>query len=241
MLNKINSISFGSTYKVKTSTKIASQTVAFHKFEDYCLKKASTNHNFQTKYEVEAQKEPPYREACVRTLIVPQYLDGDVEAYCKQNGIRFEKTFAHELLNCNAVSKRIEKAPEGFIKVNIEPYKLLELTETQKGNIKYCKNDYYNFFDDEIEFAILSGDEFPTTTLRIEADKISNKELQEHLEAFGKNSLDEDMIRIDFVRKRAFPDIGVFFALRNIGMDKVPVYMDKNTFMIASALDLIKM
>ncbi len=234
-----NAISFTSTYKVHTTSN-KKDLKAFNKFEDLCDKKEE-KFEVYTKYEDKLNKKYPYDWSAVKTLVVPEYMDSEVEAYCANYGIKFDKLYTYKLLEPESVLSRIEKTPEGYIKANINPEKFFELVKNQNGNIKHCKKDYDKHYEDKINLILKSGDKIPATTLKIASQDMSGEELIHHIETYGKNALYDDSLIIDFIQRTDSPDHCVFFGLNDNGMNPIPVYVDKDTFLILAAFDLLNM
>ena len=82
-----------------------------------------------------------------------------------------------------------------------------------------------------------SGDEIPATTLTIH-DPSGNEDLRRYVNRFGADRLNNEQIFIDFNQKTDDPDHCVYFALRDMGIDKIPVYVDSQSYEAGSILGL---
>ena len=106
-----------------------------------------------------------------QTLIVPDYMDRDVEDFCLNNGIKCKKYNTKDLLNPNKIITRVEKVPKGYTKAYIDARRLEELiTFMPHCNVNSCKHTYENDYKDEIDTIIKSGNKFSASTLTIKPD-----------------------------------------------------------------------
>lgn len=234
----INPISFGSTYKVHTSSK-ENELRAFDKFQDLCANK-ERKEDVLTKYEDSICPKYPYHWEATQTLVVPEYMDSEVEAYCKNRGIEFKKLTSYKLMDLDSIEKRIKKAPNDMVKTTVDVEKLEKLLINQDSNLEHCERDFNNFYTKKVDLMLKSGDKFPTTTLHIVPNFSSIEDTLEYIEKFGKENLNDDMISILFSQQTNEPDNCVYFALKDLGMDKIPVYVNKDSYAIGNALGLFE-
>lgn len=233
----INPISFGSTYKIHANSS-SNDLMRFYSFRDLCDKQSEYPGTL-TKYEDKISPIFPYPGEFTQTLIVPDYRDGEVEAYCKRNGIKFYKKYtSSELLDINTIGKRIKKAPKDMVKVKVDSKKLEQLLSSQTDAISHSKKDYNNYYKEDVDLMIKSADSFPATTLYIIPNDSSKEDMLNYIKHFGAENLNDDMISLLFSQRTDEPDNCVYFGLKDLGMDKIPVYVDKDSYDIGKALKL---
>ena len=219
----LSPISFTSTYKV--SNQKPNTNVRFNAFKNYAdktakseyftytvFKKETTEANFLTKSEPKTQE----------TLIVPDNLDKDVEDFCKSHGIKFEKLYTHDLMDSRKIKSRIQEAPRGYLKVDVDSAKLEEFIKTEKSNIPSLKKDYDNGLNAATRAKLLEGSDFPATILRITPPELYSN----------------DSRVVDFVETDDKTDCYTYFALKDTGLNKIPMYVDNVTYVIGNLFGL---
>ena len=226
----ISPISFSSTYIVN-----GKNPNAFNKFLQYTSdnEKAGTVTRLYN-YRDNSHEGKRYIE---ETLIAPDYMDDDIETYCANNGISYTKLKTEDLLNAKTINQRVKPAKNNYRLVNIYADKLEELASNQNSNIPYCNYEYTTQYHDKIEQMFKSGDAFPTTTLFI-CPKMSNKELKKYVENFEAEKPNDEEVMIDFYQSTNEPDHCVYFGLKDLGMDKIPVYVDDSSYEAGKILGL---
>lgn len=224
----ISQISFGSTYKVKyTSSDKKSDFEKFSKFGEYPVTEGSSM--------ILKDKFKNCDYSAERTLVVPESQDKNVEDYCKKYGIKFEKLTKEDLLNENNVRSRIENAPKGYEKVNLNVEKFEELVNSaEESNVKGCEEDYNKYYKEEMDLMLKSGDTFPTSTLFI--DPNLNDDFDRYVSLYGTKSLKPDISFAQITPNHH--EHCMYFALRDLGMKKVPVYVKKESIHIGKKLGL---
>ena len=220
----VSSISFTSTYKVNNRN-----IRQFSDFQNYvCTKESERGVKAILKDEIiKGKSGTDYRAQ--QTLIVPDYMDLSVEMYCMCKNIKYKKYYTQDLLNPKKIKSRIMEAPEGFRKVNVDVEKLEELAKNQNSNLDHCRSDYNKHYSDGVDTMIKSGDEFPATTLHINSGS-DNEDLRRYVKKFGVKNLNDGQIFIDFDQRTNNPDHCVYFALKDMGMEKVHVYVDNKNY-----------
>ena len=179
-----------------------------------------------------------------QTLIVPDSMDLDVEMYCANRGIKYKKITTGDLLQLESIKSRIEKAPAGYHKVYVDADKLEELSTNQSSNLDYCREMYNKHFSDEVDTIIKSGDKILATTLFINPEEgyfefgKGNKHLKKYVETFGVERLNKDQIGLYFAQRTNQPDHCTYFALRDLGMGKIPVYVNNQNLETGKILGL---
>ena len=230
----ISQVSFAGTYKVNNQNPDS-----FSKFQTYALNKELED---GVKASLKDKIIPrgsfgSFDYKAEQTLIVPDYMDCDVETFCANNGISYKKYDTQDLLNPKSITSRIAYAPKGYRKVNIDVEKLEELAKNQNSNLDHCRSDYDKYYFDSVDTMLRNGDKIPTTTLTIQ-NPSGNEDLRRYVDRFGANRLNDEQIFIDFNQKTDDPDHCVYFALRNVGIDKIPVYVDSQSYEAGSILGL---
>ncbi|MBR1617800.1 hypothetical protein IJ670_06575 [bacterium] len=232
----ITPISFASTYKVNNKNKSA-----FGKFHTYALNKENENGVcaiFNDSLTIKGgRKRSAYEYFAEQTLIVPDYMDDSVENFCYQNGIHYKKISNNELFNKKELLQRVDAPKEGYRKANVDSKKLMELASRQLNNFSHCKHDYDMYYAQSVDTMIKSGEKIPATTLHI-ASYSDNQDLRRYVNNFGVENLNEEQVMLDFVQQTDNPDHCVFFALQDLGMDKIPVYVDEKSYEAGKILGL---
>ena len=232
----ISNISFGSTYKVSSNNNTFEKT---SNFQDYAAEQSFFN-GVHTDLKITTDSKYPYNTEILHTLIVPDEMDSEVEAFCAKQGIKFNKSYNEDLLNVRAISRRIKPAPENMIKVEIDADRLTELMKKQQQNIDYCENVYHKYFKDKVDKMLKTGEEIPATTFCIMPRGNSIEETLEYIDTFGAKNLNHEQLFIGFDQRTQKPDHCVFFALKEMGMKNIPVYVESDTYEIANALGILK-
>ena len=222
----ISKISFGSTYKVKyTSTDSSENFDKFQAFSDYQYK---NNAHMILKDEFKN-----YTYFAERTLVVPDSDDVNVEEYCKNNGIKFTKYTNDELLNKQNVRNRVKEAPKGYVTVDLDVKKFEEvLKEAKHSNVEGCEEDYNKYFKPEMELLLKRGDEFPTSALFLDSNL---SDMERFVKLYGAKNLRPS---IDFAQIGSSHNHCMYFALRDLGMKKVPVYVNEKSYNVGKNLGL---
>ena len=224
-------ISFTSTYKVNNKNK-----EGFEQFQKFAYEQEYED-GTSTLFKDSVGLEYPYNYEAEQTLIVPDYNDSFVESYCAFHNIKFKKYKTDELMDSKAVKSRVQEAPKGFRKVNLNVKKLENLIGNQRSNIDYCENDYRGYYRKEIDTILKSGEDFPATTLYVSPTNGDKEELKTYVNAFGLN-LNSGQVEFDFSQKTDIPDHCIFFALRDLGMEKIPMYVNHSSYVTGKILKL---
>lgn len=230
----VSSVSFTGTYKVNNQNP-----KTFSKFQNYALNKGLED-GVKTILKdriIKRGNHGSFDYMAEQTLIVPDYMDVDVENFCANNGISYKKYDTKDLLNPKTITSRIACAPEEYKKVNVDVKKLEELAKNQSSNLEHCRSDYDKYYSDSVDTMLRSGDDIPATTLRI-LDPSGNNDLRRYVDTFGVEHLNDEQIFIDFSQKTDNPDHCVYFALKDMGIDKIPVYVDSQTLEAGHILGL---
>ena len=244
----ISPVSFKSTYKVNNQNP--NSNVRFNVFRSYAEQMAKSTYFADTIYKKETVKKSffgslPAKEE--ETLIVSDETDKSVEDFCKQNGIKFEKLYAHDLLDTRKIKSRIQEAPRGYKKVDVNVKQLEKLIQSQKSNIPTCKNEYECIYMPAVKATVLEGSDFSATTLRIDpmegyfcSNDFKGDALEKYIKTHGVQNLNNQQTGIYFVNSEDNIDCYTYFLLRDLGMEKIPVYIDDLTYRAGSSLGLFE-
>lgn len=138
-----------------------------------------------------------------------------------------------------AILSRVQKAPEGMIKVNVNAEKLQDLaSQHPESNLKYCEKEYGRYFEEQTNFMLKSGNKFPASTLYINP-MMSKEDAIEYAEKYGAENFNKNSLHIDFAQHTNDPDHCTFFAMKEAGLKNIPVYMNKESYELAEALGLL--
>lgn len=229
----ISPVSFSGTFKV--SNKVQK---SFDFFMDYALLQENKE-GVQVKLHDSMNSKSPYNYKAQLSLIVPDSMDADVEMYCLSRGIKFKKYETADLLNIEKIQSRVLDAPEGFKKVYVDTEKLEELAENQESNLEHCRNDYNKYYKQNAEFMLRDGGKISVPELKITPLYNSGTDgLVRYIETYGIENLNKGQIMLSLHRSTDEPDYCLYFALKDLGMKKIPVYADDETYKAGSALGL---
>lgn len=145
----VSAVSFGSTYKVSTDWK-TENIDAFNKFSEFCNKKCEENDNVRCSVKDSLLTKGLRDYQATKTLIVPDFMDSEIETYCANARIKFTKLTNDQLLNEQSIIDRIEDAPKNMLKVNVNIEELKKYLTTQESNIPHCENNYHKYFKNEV-------------------------------------------------------------------------------------------
>ena len=174
------------------------------------------------------------------TIIAPDSKDNLIETFLANKGIKFNKLDTKELLKKNSIESRIENAPKDMKLVHVDSKKLEELISNQDNNIEYCKSNYDDYYKDCVNLMMKSGDKIPATTLYIMPTGESADDTVNYIKTFGADRLNDNQISFMFNQRTDDPDHCTYFGMKDVGMDKIPVYVDKDSYKVGSALGLFK-
>ncbi|MBQ8635551.1 hypothetical protein IJ425_05310 [bacterium] len=162
----------------------------------------------------------------VGTIIAPDYKDSQVEKFCKANAIPFEKISYVSLIGEDAIINRCvlpEHEEDDKIMVMLDVEKFEDLAASSEfGNIQHCKEMYKQHFSKDAHNMILSGDEIEVPTLYVNAP-------------YGRMSAS-----LIFNQTSDKPNHCLYFAMKNIGMTKVPVAVNQESYEAGMELGLFE-
>ena len=237
----VSPISFTSTYKVNNYNR---DFGAFSEFQHYAYEKENVNENVNTvlkdkiieKYNSDGYK---FEYKAELTLDVPDYMDSDVETFCANNGIEYKKYSYNDTERLSKMYTKIEPAPQGYQTVYIDVEKLDELLKNQDSNYEHCRNNYDEYFSKNIDLMIKCDDKIPASTLAIYSPS-GNNELRNYVKLFDTENLNENQVAIYFVQQSDNPDHCIYFAFKDLGAEKIPVYVNKDSYEAGKILKLFK-
>lgn len=179
------------------------------------------------------------------TIVAPDAFDKHIEIFCKNAGIKFTRLNQKELLRPENIIGRTTKPKrndETTKIVLVDAQKLDELSKKQTiGNFHHVEKDYENYFKQDADFSVKSGDEIIVPTLVLSSDTAGGiKGAIEYVENFGAENLNDNSIFIDLIQMTDDPDHCTYFALKNIGMKKIPVCVDEKTFELGDKMGLFE-
>lgn len=230
----INSISFGSTFRViSRGENLSNKLKNNYKFEDFAREK-----------DISVRTEQNYDKngfSITTTVISPDNYDGLIENYCILNGIKYKKFDTAELLSLQSVKKRIKKAPKGHVVAFIDYDKLFKLSENQLSNIRYCKKIYDSYKDlkEQTDFNLKSGKQITPSTLYV--NSLGNlDDTLNYIKKYGVNNLNTGSIYLDIAQKTSEPDHCMFEAMHQAGLNEIPVYVNKYSYKLCQTLGILK-
>ena len=239
----ISNISFLGTYKVNSKAQDSIQK--FNSFSHYAISKSNPKRGLYTYFKdgfgIHPRNSFGHWEEL--TLIVPDRMNADVEKFCTDKGIKFKKLENSYLLSPKTIKKRIIPAPEGYTLVDVDVEKLEKLAKNQDSNLEYCQNCYDNFTKRYADFTLKKGNKFFTAALSING-RCGAENLIDYIEKFGIKNFDNDQILVKLARIKISgetypsPNDSLYFALKNLGMKKVPIYVDQESLAIGQKLGL---
>ena len=179
------------------------------------------------------------------TIVSPDEYDNRIEAFCKYAGIKFTKLNQDELLDPNNIIKRTvkpERTNDSIKIVLADVEKLDKLVQKQTvGNYSHVEKDYNRYFKNDADFNLKSGEDIVAPTLVFNPNMAGGiRGAIEYVEKFGADSLNDDSLFVDFVQMTNEPDHCMYFAMKNIGMKKIPVCVDERTRELGEKMGLFE-
>ncbi len=220
----INSVSFGSTYKVNLSENKGNIT-NYYSVMDYCdTMDVPHQQSFTRSFEESSN-----------TIIAPDKMDKYLETYMINKGINFHKLDSERLMNPIFIKSRVKSAPKGKYKVDLDVERFEELIKRTESNYEHCKSNYDNYYKETLDTAIKSGNMIPAVTMSL-IPIISD--MPDFIKRYGTELIDENMLSVDFNMSEFTEDSSMYFAMKDAGMKKIPVYVDKDTFKLGEMFKL---
>lgn len=225
MIANLSSTPFTSTYKFKYEANNGVNSGSNHvKVDEFAFK---NNIQYNINYnDVDCSKPNGSEQYATGILKAPDYKDMDVEKFCKLNGIQFEKTPSSPLVSQKAVLSRCVLPQEaGNKKIAFLDVEKFEDASSLSpfGNVEACEDLYVSQCASQIHDVISSGEDIVVPELYI------NEPSSGRLPAsFVFNQTDKE------------PNQCLYFAMKNIGMTKVPVAVDRHTYEVGCEMGLFE-
>lgn len=252
----INPISFGSTYKAYITRSDVQQGKYDHPqltqylddnnisySQEFIDPKTTPTYFNPFKTDKNSQYIPAIDDYAVSqyTVVAPDDKDIDIETILANRGIKFEKISTENLLDKDVILDRIAPAPKGYVLTAVNSEKLEELLEKQNSNCEHCRNDYDNHYKEQTDFLLRSGKELSPQTLSIKylSDDSTPESLKAYVDRFGADKLNPDSLAIWQEQRGDRIDINMYYALKDLGFSRIPVYMDKDSYKNAQTLGLV--
>lgn len=231
----MNSISFGSTYVVKNI-----HPEKFSKFQSMAHFEEDVNPD-KTQFFIESKLEDKKRLlfSTKGTLVAPDNRDSSIESYCAIHGIQYTKHETKDLMNPESIKSRIAEPPKGMKLVEINSKKLEELSRRQDSNLLHCNIDYDNYFKNKLETILKKGDNISVSTLYLTPNGSSDEDFIKYVESWGPDLLNSNQLFICLAQNTDEPDQCMYFALKELGMNKIPVYVNEQTHVLCEKLGLL--
>lgn len=229
----MNSISFGSTYVVTSKNPI-------EKFSKFQALAQEEKESYGAKYFMQTIPVAPRSWYAKMTLVAPDDRDNKIEAYCAARGISYSKYETKDLMQSEAIRQRIAPAEEGYQKVEINVDKLEKLLQKFDFNFKHCESEYNRYYKDATEMMLRKASDVPVSTLWIIPMNSGIEGLIKYIESYGAENLNDGQISIQLSQKTDDPDQCIYFALKEMGMKKIPVYIPNEFYEVYEKLGLLE-
>lgn len=231
----MNPISFRSTYAVKN--------IPLEKFSKFQRLAQATQDIYpnETRFLMESKLEDPKKAlfSMKGMLIAPNCADNEIEAYCKHNGINYTKHDTKDLLNPSSIKSRIAPPKKGMHLVYVDSEKLETLSYRQNSNLDHCKNVYDDYYKYHTEMMLRKDDNIPVSTLYIIPNG-SDEDFIKYVDCWGPDLLNSNQIYIGLAQSDDEPDHCMYFAMKELGMKKIPVYVNQATRTLCEKLGLLE-
>lgn len=225
MIVNLSSTPFTSTFKFKYEANNGLNSGANQvKVDNFAFK---NNMNYETELQDVDCSIPNSSEVyATGTLYAPDCKDMDVETFCKIHGIQFTKIPSSPLISQRAVLSRCVLPKDcGDKKMALLDTKKFEnaYMTSPFGNIQACEDMYATQYASQIHDVISSGEEITVPELYI-------------------NGPSEGRLPASFVFNQTDNEANhcLYFAMKNIGMTKVPVAVDRHTYEVGCELGLFE-
>lgn len=231
-------VSFGSTYTITaTSHDKSSQLNGYLKMTDYC-EKNNVNYVHEEGFIRNSSREVPRFWQSI-SVTVPDEQNATIEDFCNMHNIKFNKIDTENILEPEAILSRIKEPPENsnMQKIHINAEKLEKLLENHENNFEHCKSDYKKYFHNKTDYMLKSGKPINAPCLNITPES-GLEDTIDYINKYNSANLNDNMLFIDLFQKTTSPEHCLYFALRDLGMNKIPVYVNEDTAQLCQALEL---
>ena len=175
----------------------------------------------------------------VATINAPEEKDVDIETICANRGIKFIKKSAEDIKDIEGIKKRL-KTPYTKQIIYVDAKRLEEIAKEQHSNLAECREKYENGSKEIAMDRIESGNPLYLPTLNIAPCASSEDEAIEDLQDYGSDFIPPVSYYIDLDRYSKDGNENLFFAMQELGMKNVPVYIEPENYELIKAMDLIK-
>ena len=122
--------------------------------------------------------------------------------------------------------------------VTLKADKLEELLKSQDSNYDHCKYTYENYFKDDTMDMLKSGEKIPAMKIAITENMADD--VLDYIDKFGADKLNKDSLIIDFLQTVDEPNHCLYFAMKELGMNEMPVCVGYRTYDIGRKLGLFE-
>lgn len=231
----MNPISFRSTYVV-TNRNTAEKFSEFQRLAQEEESSHGAKHFLYTK--CIDPNEPLF--SAKLTLVAPDSRDNEIEKHCALYGISYSKYKTKDLMQPEAIRQRIAPAEKGFQKVEINVDKLEKLLQKFDYNFEHCENEYNEYYKDDTKMMLRKASDVPASTLWIIPMHSGIEDLIKYIESHGAENLNDGQIGILLTQKTDDPDHCMYFAMKELGMKKIPVYVNQESLALCEKLGLLE-
>lgn len=235
----MNPISFGSNYRayvLPNSDKNERQGML--ELVDFCQEN-EIPHEVNYSYKKKTGLIQGLDITTITTINAPQDKDIDIETICANRGIKFIKKGAEDIKDVEAIKKRI-KTPYTKQIVYVDAQRLEEISKEQHSNIKEAREKYENGGNQIAMDRIESGNPLQLPTLTIASCISSDDDAIEDLQDYGSDFITPISYYMDLDPYSKDGNENLFFAMQELGMKNVPVYIDPKNYDLIKAMDLIR-
>ncbi|MBR5305115.1 MAG: hypothetical protein IKU37_09845 [Candidatus Gastranaerophilales bacterium] len=174
------------------------------------------------------------------TLVAPDSRDNKIEDYCARRGISYSKHKTEDLMQPEAIRQRIAPAEEGYQKVEINVDELEKLLQKFDFNFEHCESEYNKYYKNDTEMMLRKASDVPASTLWIIPMHSDIEGLIKYIESYGAENLNDGQINIQLSKKTDDPDHCMYFAMKKLGMKKIPVYVNQESLALCEKLGLLE-
>ncbi len=234
----ISKISFKSTY-IATLNKTGKDK--FYAFTNFALMNSHAYGAFSMLTDKTSTQLPfKYSSDCI--LIVPKSNNNEVEGFCKSRGIFIEKIPTENLSVSKKILEKIKPPEQGKQIVFVNFKKLEKLAKKQCSNFALCERNYKEIPNKKSLLKSRNNTPIKTSTLHIKPTRTyaSSDELLNFLAKGDNKIIDNETLFVYFSLEKENQDYCTYFALRDLGLKYIPIYVDKETYKIGHALKLFK-
>ena len=234
----ISKISFKSTYIARLSVIGLDK---LRRFRSFALMN-SLNRNTFSVLAGESDLKFPFKFSSDCFLIVPNANDNQVEDFCRKRKIPVDKLSTEDLSVSKKILDKIEPPEHGKQIVFVNFKKLEKLAKKQCSNFAFCERKYNEMPNKNYLFSS-SNIPFKTSTLHIKPTRAykSYDELLEFLSTKkDSKNIEDETLFVYLSLESENQNHCVYFALRDLGLKYIPIYVDEDTYKIGHALKLFK-